>query len=90
MVDIWMVFMMFYPFLIVSLYTVREVLKNKNNKVMNKNCNWIEQDEECERKIRMVCYLLNAGLPLLMSMFISLYWTIGLFNYFSPDVHGVC
>ena len=90
MVDIWMVFMMFYPFLIVSLYTIREVLKNKNNKVMNKTCNWIEQNEEGDRKIRIVGYLLNAGLPLLMSMFISLYWTIGLLNYFSPDLHGVC
>jgi hypothetical protein len=90
MVDIWMLFMMCYPFLIVSLYTVREVAKNQNNKVKNNGCTWLEEDEEDDRKIRNVSYLLNWGLPLFMSIFISLYWTIGMLNYFSPNMHGVC
>ena len=87
MVDIWMLFMMFYPFLIVSLFTVKEVLKKRNNKVKSNSGNWIEHNE---KKIRIVSYLLSWGLPVLMSLFIIFYWTVGLVNYFSTDLQSVC
>ena len=79
--------MMCYPFLIVSLFAIKEVLKNKNNKVNNKNSNWVEQDE---RKIRIVAFLLSRGLPLLMSTFTMIYWIVGLLKYVSPDLESVC
>ena len=90
MVDIWMLFMMFYPFLIVSFYTIREVLKNQKHNVKSISCNWIEEDEDDGSKLIIVSYLLNWGLPLLMIIFISLYWFIGMLNYFSKNLHGVC
>ena len=87
MVDIWMLFMMFYPFLIVSLFTVKEVLKKRNNEVKNNSGNWIEQNE---KNIKIVSYLLSWGLPLLMSICIIFYWTVGLVKYFSTDLQSVC
>ena len=87
MVDIWILFMMFYPFLIVSLFAIKEVLKNKKNKVNEKNGNWVEQDE---RKIRIVAFLLSWGLPLLLSTFTLIYWIVGMQNYVSPDLQSVC
>jgi hypothetical protein len=84
MVDIWILFTMFYPFLSVSLYTIKELLKNKVKKVSG---SWVEDDE---RKIIIVDYLLSWGLPLLMSIFTIIYWTVGLLNYVYPDLHSVC
>ena len=86
MVDVWMLFMMFYPFLIVSLYTIKEVLK-KGNDIEKINNDWIDKNE---KKIKMVSCLLSWGLPLLMSIFVSFYWTVGLVNHFSTDLESVC
>ena len=42
MIDIWMIFSMFYPFLVVSLYSIMEVLKNKKNNVKTAPGEWRE------------------------------------------------
>ena len=86
MVDIWMIMMMLYPFLTVSLFTVKELLKNSKN--VNKNSgSWVEQGD---RKVGIVSHLLNIVLPLVMGISILIYWTVGLCNYVSPDVPSAC
>ena len=87
MIDIWMIFMMCYPFLIVSLYTVLEVLKNRKNKIEDNNGNWIEKKE---RKIQTVYFLLNWGLPIFIGIFIIFYWIVGLLNQYSAELDTVC
>ena len=93
MIDIWMIFMMMYPFFVVSLYTLIEVLKNKKNKIQVKKAagEWINKENQCNiRMIRMVSWTLVWGLPCLVTTFIIIYWTLGLVNYASTNVDSVC
>ena len=93
MIDIWMIFMMMYPFFVVSLYTVMEVLKNKKNKSQVKQAagEWINKEDKYNtRMIRMVSWTLDWGLPCLVTTFIIIFWTLGLVNYASTNVDSVC
>ena len=87
MIDIWMVFMMLYPFLIVCLYAAMELLKNRKNKVKTSNGDWIDK---LDGKMMLISNLLDFVLPLLLTIFIILYWTVGLFHYITEDPGSVC
>ena len=91
MIDIWMIFSMLYPFFVVSLYSIMEVLKNKKNKIQTSAGDWIEKGHLMNsRSVKTVAFLLDWGLPLLVIIFIIIYCSLGLVNYTYPDVDNIC
>ena len=82
---------MLYPFLVVSLYSILEVLKNKKNKIKTAAGDWIDKGNLLNSNtFKIVSFLLDWGLPLLVTIFIILYCTLGLVNYTSSDVENIC
>ena len=93
MIDIWMILMMLYPFFVVTLYTVMEVLRNNKSKIKVKKSSgeWIDKEDQTYKwTMRTVSYLLDWGLPVLVTIFIIIYWTMGLVNYASTNVDSIC
>ena len=93
MIDIWMIFMMLYPFLVVCLYTLLEVLKNKKNQIQTQKISgdWIDNQFLLNiRMVKFVHFWLNYGLPIFDISFIIIYWTMGMVNHGFTHVHSVC
>ena len=65
MIEVWLVVMMFYPFLVVSFFAFLTSLKKR--KVSNS-------------MIRCISFLLNFGLPIAVILFTLIYWTVGLLH----------
>ena len=84
--------MMLYPFFVVTLYTVREVLGNKKNTIKTKGSgDWVNKENMIKTKaVRTVTFLLDWGLPLLVTLFIIFFWLLGMINVASPDVESIC
>ena len=81
MLDIWMIFCIIYPFLIVVFYALSEFLIE-------------EKDDYCSfqkalAKTAMIM-ILKFGLPLLSISFIFIFWLLGISNYLWPDVETLC
>ena len=93
MIDIWMIFMMLFPFFEVCLYTLTEVLKNRKSQIQMKKATgkWIDKDIQMNlRGMSLVYFSLDWGLPLLATIFIVVFWTIGLVSYSSSNVDSAC
>ena len=93
MVDIWMIFMMLYPFFEVCLYTLMESLKIKKNQIQMKKAggDWINKDLQMNlRMTKTVHFSLDWALPILATLFIIAYWTLGLVNIESTSVESHC
>ena len=85
--------MILYPFFVVSLYTIKEVAEKNQNKTNTKEISgdWIEKKYIRKTKtLRTVTFLLDMGLPLLVSLLVTVFWLLGLANYAYPDVVSVC
>ena len=76
---------MLYPFFVVFLYAIIEVLEHRQNKTAVGD--WMRGPGNI---LRTVSILLDWGLPILMITFIILYWTLGLVNYTWPDIDNIC
>ena len=85
MIDIWMIVMMLYPFLAVTLYTLMEVIKNKKIKDCASKLSeeWVVEDD---RNIKILYLLLDWGLPFFMTFFLFLFFTLGVTN--SSAIHA--
>ena len=82
---------MLYPFFVVSLYSIMEVLKNKKNKIETASSDWLKTGHLLNsRALKTVSFLLDWGLPLLVTIFIILYSTLGLLNYTLSQVDNIC
>ena len=83
---------MLYPFFVVTLFTVREVLTNKKNTIKTKGSgDWVNKENMIKTKaVRTVTFLLDWGLPLLVTLFIIFFWLLGMINVASPDVESIC
>ena len=85
---------MLYPFFVVCLYSIREVLKNRNkkNRIKIKMAgDWKEAGDTLNSKTVMsVSFMLDWGLPLLVTIFVILYLALGLLNYTFSDVDKIC
>ena len=91
MIDIWMIFAMMYPFCVVSLYSVIEALKNTKTKSQISSDAFTEsRDLKKNNTIRIVSFLLDWGLPLLVIIFIIGFWAAGLANNASSKITNVC
>ena len=89
MIDVWMIFTMLYPFCVVTLYSVMEVMKNKRTSSKPSAINPAETREMINlRTIRTLTFLLDWGLPLMVIIFIFIFWILGLTN--SADLDTRC
>ena len=90
MIEVWMIFTIMYPFCVVMLYAVLELVsegdsnipvslvQNKGRMVMNKKTKWI------------VTYLLNPGLPLIAIFFIMIFSWLGINNTRTIKTNNSC
>ena len=86
-----MIFAILYPFLVVSFYAIMEALKNKNNKMKTASSDWIDKGVMLNTgAVRTVSFMLDWGLPILVTIFISLYWSLGLANYTWANFDSSC
>ena len=91
MIDIWMIFAMMYPFCVVSLYSVMEALKKTKTKSQISSADCTDTWDLMNKKtIRIVTFLLDWGLPILVTIFIIVFWAAGLANYASSEIANVC
>ena len=76
MIEVWLVVMMFYPFLVVSFFVFLASLKRRNISKSMISC---------------VSFLLNFGLPIAVILFTVIYWTVGLLHQtLNNDVKKYC
>ena len=87
MLDIWMIFCILYPFLIVILHTLSELLTQDQSKVRSLAA---VKERACQLGKVFVLLILRWGLPLLSCCFISTFWALGISNYFWPQVTQFC
>ena len=89
MVDLWLLCLMLYPFIVVILLTLREFFTKTENKVQIKSNTGSWSDEK-GYKIQLVSCVLAWGLPLLVCLFIILYWLTGLWHRTNQTLATVC
>ena len=90
MVDIWMLHMMLYPFLTVSVLAVRELMMDRmgrprnSQKIGNDTC---IIDRERFPRLEMMSFLIDKGLPNFITGFVFIYWTSGIVNSVTADTN---
>ena len=89
MIDIWMIFTMMYPFCVVTLYSVMEFLREDD---LNKPVLFMRGTKilRSKKKIRTVSFLLDYGLPIFVTIFIIIFWTLGIMNTVAPAKYKSC
>ena len=93
MIDVWMIFTMLYPFFVVSLNSLLEVLKNKKNNINIKQISddmMYSEEKMNETSLKIVSFLLDWGLPIMFTVFIGIFWALGLANYATVNVGSFC
>ena len=79
MIDIWMIFAMIYPFSVVTLYSILEFLKGQDQDIpvgmKIEKRNW-----KIKKVVKIINFLLGLGLPVLVIIFIIIFWILGLIN----------
>ena len=89
MIDVWMIFTMLYPFCVVTLYSVLEFLKMKDQDipvpVKNENKKW-----KVSKVVNLINFLLDFGLPVIVIIFIIIFWILGINNKNSPEIRKSC
>ena len=105
MVDIWMICMLLYPFLIVSVLTIKEVVKNGDTAVNTNStlvfCSEAEKSNSTQIKpktketnqkntLKILDFILNKGLPSFIIAFIFIYWASGILNISFGSSNGIC
>ena len=86
MIDVWMVVCILYPFTLVVLYSVQEVMKKRRSIVKN-------YSKQPSRKWNLEVVIektLDWGLPFFAVAFTVVYWGLGLANYTWSDLSGTC
>ena len=89
MIDIWMIFAMLYPFCVVTLYSVLEFLKAQDQDipvpVKNEKNKW-----KVTKVVKLINFLLDFGLPVIVIIFIIIFWILGINNKNSPEIRKSC
>ena len=75
LIDVWMIMTMMYPFSVVALYSVIQFIRDQDNSSNDTidGMNW-----RSRIIFRSANVMLDYGLPLLVSFFIVLFWSLGL------------
>ena len=88
MIDVWMIFTIFYPFCVVMLYAMQELLQEGDSNVPVALIQ--EKGRLMMRKTtRVVTFLLYRGLPLLATTFIIIFLLFG-FNSGEVKMDNSC
>ena len=89
MVDLWLLCMMLYPFIVVILLIIKEYFNKTLDKIdiMYNRGSWINENGY---KIQLVSSILAWGLPLLVCLCIILYWFIGLLHLTNQTLTTLC
>ena len=89
MIDVWMISTMMYPFSAVSLYSVLEFLKDEN---LSNSVTPVPDRESLgkRRKMRIIAFMLDYGLPVVFVIFTIFFWVLGLINISSPALDTSC
>ena len=102
MVDIWMILMMLYPILTVSLLTARELLKNLtstsvkshkssgSSRAANTDVFLSIQNSGDSQYLQIMSFIMNKGLPMFIIGFAIIYWTCGIINVSFSFPKGGC
>ena len=96
MVDIWMILMMLYPILTVSLLTARELLKNlnstsgKSHKSSGSSRVLSLQNSGDSQYLQIMSFMMDKGLPMFIIGFAIIYWTCGIINVSFSFPKGGC
>ena len=77
MIDVWMIFTMMYPFCIVTLYSIMELIKDDDICISFMQG---EQKNKRQRTIKAVNCVLDYGLPLMAFLFIVIFCVLGFIN----------
>ena len=89
MIDIWMIFAMIYPFCVVSLYSALEYLKAHDQdipvalKIDKTKC-------RITKAARVVNLMLDFVLPIIVIIFIIMFFILGIINTASAEVRKTC
>ena len=79
MIDIWMILAMVYPFSVVTLYSMLEFLKQQDQDIpvdmKIEKRNW-----KIKKVVKIINFLLELGLPVLVIVFIIIFWILGIIN----------
>ena len=79
MIDIWMILAMVYPFSVVTLYSMLEFLKQQDQDIpvdmKIEKRNW-----KIKKVVKTINFLLELGLPVLVIIFIIIFWILGIIN----------
>ena len=79
MIDIWMIFAMIYPFSVVTLLAILEFLKGQDQDVpvamKIEKRTW-----KIKKVVKMVNFMLDIGLPVIVTIFIIIFWILGMSN----------
>ena len=74
-----MIFAMIYPFSVVTLYSILEFLKGQDQDIpvgmKIEKRNW-----KIKKVVKIINFLLGLGLPVLVIIFIIIFWILGLIN----------
>ena len=89
MVDLWLLCMILYPFLMVILLSVKESLDKSKSEIKpsGSSSGWHRDDHWSLKGINI---LRDWGLMLILLLFIVLYWIAGILNFFQPNIRSVC
>ena len=89
MIDTWMIFTMLYPFSVVTLYSLLEFLKTEDENIpipmKEEEREWVDR-----RIIKTVTFLLDRGLPIIVTIFIIIFLVLGLHNSSSTVLNKTC
>ena len=91
MIDVWMIFTMFYPFCVVTLYSLLQFLRAKELDIpvmlaLNKSGGRNTKIS----LMRIVTFLLDFGLPLLVTIFIIIFLVLGFTNTAAAEGSKSC
>ena len=78
-IDIWMIVTMIYPFSIVALYSVIEFMKEDDIDTPVTLVHGTSGSGK-KRAIRIIIFMLDFGLPLIIVNFIIIFWVLGIIN----------
>ena len=89
MIDIWMIFAMIYPFCVVSLYSALEYLKTHDQDIpvalKIEKTKW-----NITRAARVVNMMLDFVLPIIVIIFIIMFFILGIVNTASAEIRKTC
>ena len=89
MIDTWMIFTMFYPFSVVILYSVLQFLNTRNQNIPISMMKSEENGGKIRKITGIVNFLLDHGLPIIVLIFIMIFWILGI-NHTSSEFNKSC